>query len=233
MSGDMTHSRFFALTLLSLSSLCLWAQAPAGEPPKPPEGIPVLDPLVVTKCGGCHRKDDKGNLSRISWERTTPEGWEEVIKRMVRLNGLTLEPADARSIVKSLSATHGLAPEEAKAVSYMAEHRVVDEAYPSDVVRTTCASCHPFGRVASFRRSPEEWKLLADLHVALFPVAELTAFRQRRPPGAGGDDASPGPPPQPVDQAIQYLTKTYPLYTPEWASWRTRTRPPKLAGRRR
>jgi quinohemoprotein amine dehydrogenase len=227
-----------ALAILSLVHP-LYGQSSATKAPaveeKPTEGIPVSDPLVIAKCGGCHKKDEKGNLTRISWERTTPEGWEEVTKRMVRLNGLSVRPEEARAIVKSLSASHGLAPEEARAVSYMSEHRIVDEAYPNENIHTTCAACHPFGRVASFRRSPEEWKLLVDLHVALYPVSELTAFHRRRGPGAPPAEAgaNPGgpPPPQPVDQAIEYLTKTYPLQTPEWASWRARSRPPKLAGR--
>jgi quinohemoprotein amine dehydrogenase len=211
------------------------AKGPAAEE-KPTPGIPVTDPLVIAKCSGCHRKDDKGNLSRISWERTTPEGWEEVVKRMVRLNGLALAPDEARLIIKSLSASHGLAPEEAKPVSYMSEHRIVDEAIPNETLHTTCASCHPFGRVASFRRAPEEWKLVVDLHVALYPVSDMTAFHRRRgpnPPAGADPSAAPPapPPPQPVDQAVEYLTKTYPLQTPEWASWRARSRPPKLAGR--
>lgn len=211
------------------------AKGPAAEE-KPTPGIPVTDPLVVAKCSGCHRKDDKGNLSRISWERTTPEGWEEVVKRMVRLNGLALAPDEARLIIKSLSTSNGLAPEEAKPVSYMSEHRIVDEAIPNETLHTTCASCHPFGRVASFRRAPEEWKLVVDLHVALYPVSDMTAFHRRRgpnPPAGADTNAAPPapPPPQPVDQAVEYLTKTYPLQTPEWASWRARSRPPKLAGR--
>src|SRR5271169_4019300 len=111
------------------------AASPATDE-KPEEGIPVTDPLVISKCGTCHKKDDKGNLSRISWERSTPEGWEEAIKRMVRLNGLEITPPEARSIVKYLSTYHGLAPEEAKPVMYMAEHRIVDEAVPSEGVRT-------------------------------------------------------------------------------------------------
>ena len=73
--------------------------------------IPVSDPLVVAKCSGCHHKDDKGNLSRISWLRSAPEGWQQAIKRMVRLHGLTLAPDDARKIVQYLSDQHGLAPE--------------------------------------------------------------------------------------------------------------------------
>jgi quinohemoprotein amine dehydrogenase len=211
------------------------AKGPAPEE-KPTQGIPVTDPLVIAKCSGCHKRDDKGNLSRISWERTTPEGWEEVVKRMVRLNGLALTPDEARLIIKSLSASNGLAPEEAKPVSYMSEHRIVDEAIPNETLHSTCASCHPFGRVASFRRAPEEWKLVVDLHVALYPVSDMTAFHRRRGPNppAGADTSAappPPPPPQPVDQAVEYLTKTYPLQTPEWASWRARSRPPKLAGR--
>lgn len=230
--------RNVVVAMLTGLPLLLAQTPPPPSPPasedKPVEGIPVTDPLVVSKCGTCHKQDGKGNLTRISWERTTPEGWQEVIKRMVRLNGLSLAPDDARAIVKSLSASHGLAPEEAKAVSYMSEHRNDDETYPNDNVRSTCAACHQFGRVASFRRSPDEWKLLADLHVALYPVVEITAFRRRPgPPPPGQPEAAPGAPrpPQPVDQAIEYLTKTYPLMTPEWASWRARARAPKLAGK--
>ena len=100
--------------------------AAAAASDKPEEGIPVTDALTISKCGTCHAKDEKGNLGRISWERSTPEGWEEAIKRMVRLNGLTISPAEARSIVKYLATHHGLAPEEAKPVMYMPEHRMLD-----------------------------------------------------------------------------------------------------------
>jgi quinohemoprotein amine dehydrogenase len=236
----MKHCNLPGLTLLALSffgGIPVRGQAPTGTRPAAAEGrsvdgIPVADPLVIAKCSTCHKKDDKGNLSRISWERTTPEGWEEVIKRMVRLNGLSLNPEEARAVIKSLSASHGLSPEEAKAVTYMSEHRIVEESIPNDNLKTTCAACHPFGRVASFRRAPEEWKLLADLHVGLYPIVELTAFRRGRGPGGPSGEAVPGPPPpQPVDQAMEFLSKTYPLQTPEWASWRARTRAPKLAGK--
>ena len=109
------------------------AQQASTEPPE--EGIPVTDPLVVSKCGSCHKKDEKGNLSRISWERSTPEGWEQAIKRMVRLNGASLTPAEAKAILKYLSTYHGLAPEEAKPVMYYAEHRVLEETVPNDTLR--------------------------------------------------------------------------------------------------
>ena len=99
--------------------------AAAAAPPE--EGFPVTDALVIKKCGTCHTKDDKGNLSRISWIRTTPEGWEEAIKRMVRLNGLVITSEEAKPILKYLATNHGLAPEEAKPVMYMPEHRIQDE----------------------------------------------------------------------------------------------------------
>jgi quinohemoprotein amine dehydrogenase len=210
------------------------ALSPASEETEP--GIPVTDPLVISKCGTCHVKDDKGNLSRISWERSTPEGWEEAIKRMVRLNGLKITAPEARSIVKYLAAYHGLAPEEAKPLMYMAEHRIVDETnIPNDDVRGACGNCHAFGRPMSWRRSKEDWKLLANLHVALYATADQ-AFRRGLSAGGGGNapliPLAPGANPTlPVDTALDFLGKSAPLHTPEWAAWRARMRPPKLAGR--
>ncbi|HJZ98716.1 MAG TPA: hypothetical protein VKE70_19540, partial [Candidatus Solibacter sp.] len=210
---------------------------------KPEEGIPVTNALVIEKCGTCHTKDDKGNLSRISWERTTPEGWEGAIKRMVRLNGLQMTPVEARTVLKYLSTYHGLAPEEAKPVMYIAERRIQDENVPNDNIRSTCMNCHALGRAFSWRRTKEEWKLLTNLHSALYPQAEA-AFRFRMGPqapagggGRGGTGAGgPGGPgggggPMPVDETVDFLAKDYPLHTPEWAAWRARMRAPKIAGR--
>src|SRR4051794_32698532 len=67
----------------------------AEDEAKKDEGIPVTSQLVRQKCAGCHRADDKGRLTRISYRRTTPEGWEETIKRMMSLNDVKLEPSDA------------------------------------------------------------------------------------------------------------------------------------------
>ncbi len=218
--------------------------AGAAAAPKPvvEEGIPVTDPLVIAKCSGCHKKDEKGNLSRISWERTTPEGWQEAIKRMVRLNGLELKPEEARAIVKSLSADHGLAPEEAKPVMYFVEHRVQDETFPNDTVREACAACHPIARARSWYRSKEEWDLLVNMHRGYFIVSEQSFRGRGAPPpaaaaagrGRGATETPTGPPVDtrpPSDQAVEYLAKDFPLDTPAWAAWRARMRAPKLSGR--
>jgi quinohemoprotein amine dehydrogenase len=209
--------------------------APSTTPVVKEEGIPVTDPLIIAKCSGCHKKDEKGNLSRISWERTTPEGWQEAIKRMVRLNGLELKPEEARAIVKSLSTTHGLAPEEAKPIMYFVEHRIQDEEFPNDTVREACAACHPIARAKSWHRSKEEWDLLVNMHRGYFMVSEQS-FRGRGQIGGGGRGAAvPGAAPvdtrPPSDQAVEYLAKEYALDTPAWAAWRARMRAPKLSGR--
>ncbi|HKA18510.1 MAG TPA: quinohemoprotein amine dehydrogenase subunit alpha [Blastocatellia bacterium] len=194
------------------------------------EGIPVTNKLVIDRCVSCHKKDEKGRMTRISYERTTPEGWQQVIKRMIRLNGLTVTPEEARQIVKYLSNNHGLAPEEAKPAFYEAEKRVIDEKLPDESLRATCILCHSLGRVLSQRRSREEWELLGNMHIGLFPVVMFQGFyRFPQPPGA--------PPPtdpdqrHPVDKSIDYLAKNYPLTTPEWGAWRANMRAPKLQGR--
>jgi quinohemoprotein amine dehydrogenase len=227
------------------------AEAP---PQNAEEGIPVTDAVTIANCASCHAKDDKGNLSRISWIRTTPEGWEEAIKRMVRLNGLTLDPAKAKSIVKYLSNSHGLAPEEAKPVMYMAEHRIQDEVIPNESLRVTCNNCHALGRVYQWHRTRADWSLLADMHTALYPQAEAAFRRNGAGFGGGGAAAAAAPTARggrggaaaaatpaaagadpaatvSLDATLDFLGKTYPLHTPEWAAWRPRMRAPRLTGR--
>ena len=119
-----------------LGLACLSAALPAGAQPRAAaaepaadEGIPVQSDLVRAKCGSCHRSDDKGRMSRISYRRATPENWERTIKRMVALNHATLEPADARTILKYLADHQGLAPEEERPIAFEAERRMVDYTY--------------------------------------------------------------------------------------------------------
>jgi len=206
------------------------ATSSASKDAKEP-GFPVTDPLVVSKCGACHQPDTKGNLSRISWIRTTPEGWEEAIKRMVRLHGLALEPSDARKILRYLSDDHGLAPDEAKPVAYIAENRMIDEKLPNEEIVHACNACHALGKPLSWRRSADDWKLLANMHIAFFPAIENTSFQRppRRPdapPLPPGTDTRP-----PVEQALSYFAKNAPLQSAEWSEWHASMRTPKLNGR--
>ncbi|WP_188065133.1 quinohemoprotein amine dehydrogenase subunit alpha [Sphingobium sp. KCTC 72723] len=225
-------SKFGLLALFSTS--ILFAQADGGPDgatmKETATGIPVADALVKEKCGTCHAPDAKGNLSRISWVRTTPEGWAQAIKRMVRLNGLAITPAESRAIVKSLSASHGLAPEEARPVMYLPEKRMLDESnIPNETMRGACAACHSYAQPLSWRRSKLEWKQLQDLHVALYSQADA----QYRRPAEDSEQPTGRDPKDKLtrgEYALTYMPKVAPLHTPEWAAWSARQRNPRLTG---
>jgi quinohemoprotein amine dehydrogenase len=196
------------------------------------EGIPVTSDLVKRKCGACHRADEKGRMSRISYRRTTPEGWEQTIKRMITLNNLTFEPAEARDVLRYLSDRHGLAPEEARPAAFEVERRQIEYTYGGDKdTEQLCTTCHSMGRVIWQRRTKAEWTLLLEMHRAIYPGTD-TVFRRaagrRQPPQPGA------PPPDnrhPMDKAIEHLASALPLTSAEWAAWSATMRPPQLQGR--
>jgi quinohemoprotein amine dehydrogenase len=178
-------------------------------------------------------------MSRISYRRATPENWERTIKRMVALNHANLEPADARNILKYLADHQGLAPEEDRPITFDAERRTIEYSYTGDKdTSDTCASCHSFARVLSERRTKEEWELLVAMHRGLYPLVDNQpmnggqGFRRTRPtqtePGA---DGRPPDNRHPMDKALEHLTKTLPLITPEWSAWSASMQAPKLVGR--
>ncbi len=231
----MTARNPIALALFMLIAPIARAQ------PAPPDdgGMPVRNDIVRAKCGACHRTDDKGRMSRISYRRATPENWEKTIKRMVVLNHASLEPADARIILKYLADQQGLAPEEARPVEFEPERRMVEFSYDKDKdTADTCGSCHSIARVLSERRTKEEWELLVAMHRGYYPLVDNQpmnggqGFRRTRPMQTEpGPDGRPPDNRHPMDKALEHLTKTLPLKTSEWAAWSAAMQPPKLAGR--
>jgi len=171
------------------------------------EGVPVTDPLVMAKCGSCHARHDKGNMERISWARTTPEGWQNALKRMILVKGVSLTAQEGRLIARYLSTYHGLAPEEGVPVRHIAERRIHEESNIADSdPGKACAKCHALALTLSWRRSLEDWKQFVELHSARYmfsPNAEIVA----------------------------YLARVAPLHSPEWEAWSARTNLPNLAGR--
>jgi quinohemoprotein amine dehydrogenase len=239
------------MALLAASGACLVL----GEEAKASPGIPIDHQLTINKCGGCHKPDGNSMMRRLSYIRTSPEVWEQAIKRMVRLNGLVIKPEEAREILRYLSSNNGLAPEEAKPVFWEAEHRMLrdqSDAIPNDALQHTCNYCHTIGRVLTQRRTKEDYDKLISMHIGLFPGAENT-LRPRRPSGpvealpvamsapTGNNPAVVPPPPPlstaradgkyPADVAVEYLSKNQPLMTPEWAAWKAAMRTPKLEGK--
>ena len=171
------------------AALPLQAQTrPANADSSTEEGIPIQSELVRSRCGSCHKVDDKMRMSRISYRRASPENWEKTIKRMVSLNHVNLDPADARNILKYLADHNGLAPEDVRPIAFEAEHRLVEYTYTADKdTSDTCSSCHTIARVMSERRTKEEWGLLVDMHRGYYPLVDNQpmnggqGFRRTRP----------------------------------------------------
>src|ERR1700758_264663 len=176
---------FLKKWILASAAVLLVAGFVQAQAPVPAAGIPITHQLTIDKCQGCHPRDASGMMRRISYMRTTPEVWEQAMKRMIRLNGLVIKPEEAREILKYLSANNGLAPEEAKPVFWEAEHRMFrdqSDKIPSDALQHTCNYCHTIGRVLTQRRTREDYEKLINMHLGLFPGAENT-LRPRRPTG--------------------------------------------------
>ena len=230
--------------------------APPAAAAATDEGFPIDNALVKSRCGSCHRSDDKGRMSRISFRRASAENWELTIKRMVALNHVTLSPEDARNILKYLTDHLGLAPEELRPIAFEGERRMVEFSYTADETTSNlCSSCHSIARVLGERRTKEEWQLLIVMHRALYPLVDTQPMNggggfmrtggrgggrgAARTGGRGGEAARPGeaagdtPPDDrhPVERALEHIEKTLPLVTSDWSAWSAAMQSPKLAGR--
>jgi quinohemoprotein amine dehydrogenase len=236
----------FLLPLATIGFLLTAAAAGQQTPPPPAdpsskkaapaqdtnEGIPIASEAVKQACGVCHKADDKQRMSRISYRRTTPEGWQETVRRMVTLHSAQLDVERAREVVRYLSNNHGLAPEEVAPAAFEVERRIVDYRYQADAeTHRVCSSCHSIGRVLHQRRTKEEWDLLMAMHRGFYPLVDVQVFRRMGPPPREpGPDGRPPDPRHPMDKVVQHLQGAFPLTTPEWGAWSATMRPPKIEG---
>ena len=221
------------LTVMAVTGTPAAAQEATSGAVLPDGGIPVTSDLVHRVCGTCHGADEQRRMSRISYQRTTPEGWQQTIRRMVLLNNLQIEPADAREAVRYLATNHGLAPDEARLGAFEVERRNIDFYYEADPeTQQTCNRCHSMGRVLNQRRTLEEWELLTAMHRGYYPLADVQSFLTGDWFGGGGaesggdgdDDRTA------VERAVAHLAEVFPLDSPEWASWSANMRTPRLEG---
>ena len=221
------------LTIQAAGALVL-ALALAGgaraQQDEEPAGIPVADQLVIDSCDRCHAADDDGMMTRVSYMRKTPEGWQQSIRRMVTLNDVELDPETARDIVRYLSDHHGIAPEELRPARFEVERRLIDWSYQEshegdEDIERVCSSCHSMGRVVTQRRTREEWDLLMATHRGYYPLSDTQGFMRFGPPAADGADVR-----HPMDKAVAELSGKFPLTTADWTSWSATMRPPRLAG---
>ena len=226
----------FAAAVAVLSVVAAGAPAAAQDASSgavlPDGGIPVTSDLVHRVCGTCHRADEQRRMSRISYQRTTPEGWQQTIRRMVLLNNLQIEPADAREAVRYLATNHGIAPDEARLGAFEVERRNIDFRYEADPqTQQTCNRCHSMGRVLNQRRTLEEWELLTAMHRGYYPLADVQGFISGDWLGGPGPEAEDGDDGRTaVERAVTHLAEVFPLDSAEWASWSANMRTPRLAG---
>jgi len=221
-----------ALPRLALAGLAFLALAAPVQAQDEQEGYKIDNPTVVDACSRCHRVDDEGRMTRISYLRKTPEGWQTSIRRMVSLHDVDVTPEQARDIVRYLANAQGIAPEELRPALFEVERRMIDHDWDGDSgVEFTCIQCHSMGRIMTQRRPKEEWALLLATHRGLYPLADFQAFRRSGPAPTEPDES--GRPPDarhPMEKAIDHLGSRYPLETPEWTAWSANQRSPQLAG---
>ena len=230
-SGGRLTAALAVLAVLAGGGAPAAAQEASSGAVLPDGGIPVTSDLVHRVCGTCHRADEQRRMSRISYQRTTPEGWQQTIRRMVLLNNLQIEPADAREAVRYLATNHGLAPDEVRLGAFEVERRNIDFYYDADPeTQQTCNRCHSMGRVLNQRRTLEEWELLTAMHRGYYPLADVQSFLTGDWLGGPGPESDDEDDRTAVERAVAHLAEVFPLDSAEWASWSANMRTPQLEG---
>ena len=214
MRKHLLIAAFHGVLLAALSGFAFSAQA--GSP----------EQIIRNNCVGCHIPESDDKLSRISYQRRTPEGWEMTIARMqlmhhVRISDQEIPITDEviQKLVKYFADRQGLAPSETTKYRYILERRLnVIEQHEDDEFAVMCARCHSGARVALQRRTEEEWKHLVHFHLGQFPTSEYSS---------GGRDRNWFE--IALKNTVPYLAENYPLDTQAWQDWQ-QTKKPKLDG---
>lgn len=103
------------------------------------------------------------------------------IIRMQTMHGVTVPMEARRDIVKYLSDTRGLAPEESAPQRALIERRLNRvESFDHPTFQAMCARCHTGGRPLLQRRPQKEWERLVHFHVGQFPTLEYQSMARDR-----------------------------------------------------
>jgi quinohemoprotein amine dehydrogenase len=133
------------------------------------------DSLVWRKCTKCHEADADGRIARIEELRTTPEEWTVIVDRMRRLHRMPIAPGEMDRLLKELSATQLLTPQEQAEVAYLSlwhnSQQVEAPAGKGDErFFATCVRCHSAGKIRSYRMTAPAWAKLRDFHLYAIPT---------------------------------------------------------------
>lgn len=178
--------------------------------------------IMEASCTGCHSRNEDGSWVRISDQRKSPEGWHMTLVRMRAAHGAELvDPAGGdelqtvRRLVRYLSRTQGLAPEETAPFRYVLEREFnTIENHDTVLFGEMCARCHSGARVGLQRRSKEEWHHLVHFHLGQFPTTEYSLMgRDRDWLGIA------------LEKMVPYLSERFPLDNASWDAWQKSPRP--------
>ncbi len=163
------------------------------------------DSLVWRKCADCHVPTADGRITRVEDLRTTPEEWTVIVDRMRRLHGMELKQGEMDALLKELSATQLLTPEEQAKVSYLSlwhnsQQMEVPAGKDEEKLYATCVRCHTAGKIFSYRMTPEAWAKLRDFHLFVVPTVVFQMREMRWIPQA--------------DAVLSYLAGTLPYGKP-------------------
>jgi len=130
--------------------------------------------LVWKKCTTCHAANADGRIARVEEMRTTPEEWTVIIDRMRRLHGMEIRQGEMDRMLKELSATQILTPQEQARVAYLSLwHNSQQVEAPAgkeeEKLFTTCVRCHTAGKIYSYRMTSDSWAKLRDFHLYVVP----------------------------------------------------------------
>lgn len=166
----------------------------------PAAGAFSKDSLVWKKCTSCHEPAG-GKIPRVEDIRTTPEEWTVIVDRMQRLHGMDLGKGEMDGLLKELCATQILSPEEMDRVSYLnlfnnPQHMEGPNGADEERLWATCVRCHSFGKIVSYRMTPDHWAKVRDFHLWVDPaiIFQMREMHWR----------------EEADAVLQYLAKAYP-----------------------
>lgn len=131
--------------------------------------------LVRAKCATCHEAAADARIPRVEDLRTTPEEWTVIVDRMRRLHGMPLRAGEMDRLLKELSATQILAPDEQRPVAYLSlwHNAQVVETPAGDAeakAYAACVRCHTAGKILSYRMTGQAWAKLRDFHLYIVPT---------------------------------------------------------------
>ncbi|MCP4686486.1 MAG: quinohemoprotein amine dehydrogenase subunit alpha [Desulfobacterales bacterium] len=179
------------------------------------------DSLVRQRCSACHKLDEQGNVEVIEETRKSPEEWIAVVERMIRLNSAPLEDAKFFPVIKELSRYLCMSPAEMAKIAYInsdenSQYKETPKNKIEERIYTACVRCHTWGKIASHRKSRDQWLENRLLHLGYYPTT-VPQMREMDWPKESMELVDP-------------LAEIFPLVNPEWSKWMKSRKEQDLSG---